>query len=99
MESGARYPFSNPLREARVSINSITSILPPRVVLDQVDAALENDPLNPLLLYHKAIQEVRNMDIKAARITRGRLAAIGPDWAETKNLGLVIDAVAKQLAP
>ena len=96
LRAEARFPFLNPLREATGTIVSFTSILPPPVLLQVIDSALESDPHNSLLLYHKALQEVRNGSLDNARNALTQLQQIGPDWPQTKNVANIIKAVEAQ---
>ena len=86
VRSEAVFPLSRYAREGAAIFYGTVRGVPPAMVLQALDHALGNDPWAPNLLWHKALQQLRQRDLKAARRTIDKLRSLGPDWIQTRNL-------------
>lgn len=97
VRANAAYPLEPAIREREATIHAAVNVVAPEIVLAALDAALADDPHNPLLFWYGCIQALRLRNLALANGYLERLREIGPDWPETRNAEDVWKAVAEMV--
>jgi len=93
----AIFPLRYYIRENIGTMFNIADSLPQTLVLEQIDRVLKADPHSPHLLWYKAMQHLREGDLKNAKTTIDHLERVGKGWKQTENAKAVYLAVKKHI--
>lgn len=71
----------------------VADTLPATLILEHIDRILKGDPYSPHLLWYKAMQHLREGDVKSALPVIEQLERVGKGWKQTENAKAVYLAV------
>lgn len=87
------FPLKHYTRENIATMFYVADTLPATLILEHIDRILKGDPNSPYLLWYKAMQHLRNGDVKSALPVIEKLERVGKGWKQTENARAVYLAV------
>ena len=82
----AVWPLKFRIREGQTMAYSNTGSIAPELALEALDSGLKNDPYSPSMLWHKAMQELRQGRTPQAWTIMKEFEKVSNNWLENAEL-------------